>query len=390
MCVYHVLTASFARLGLPVSDSIWNVTLIFSFQGSWYNGLEYGSYNGNKSQLNPFFYGVKLEHKPKQYTYQSDAISANTHVGKDFFRHHHKYRVEWEPPKKDGTEGYLKWFLDGQFLFGINGDSLKLTNTKIPDEPMYLLMNTAVASSWGFPKPCPDGCKCTCYQCGNPECTCGLPDGFCDNFPASFEIDYIRAYQAKNESKHNLGCSTKDRPTDRFIQGHKKDYMNTEEGQKEPLLPVQRGGAPCVKDSQCGSPMKGHCSANKCVCTDDFTGPRCLSHFGFDDNPPPPEDIKLSFYEFSPAFLAMLIFAGLAFITFVGLVVLRRRRDVEKYDSLPTNDGGGSQINGEMVRLMQQQNTGTGSYQRDGAPYNPMGATDKTVTYCVIDQRMVS
>ena len=386
--MYLIHNASYTFLRLFFSSS----------QGSWYDGLEYGSYNGNSSQLNPFFYGVKLEHKPKQFTYQSDAISANTHVGKDFFKHHHKYRVEWEPPKKDGTEGYLKWYLDGQFLFGINGDTLKLTNTKIPDEPMYLLMNTAVASSWGFPKPCPDGCKCTCYQCGNPECTCGLPDGFCDNFPASFEIDYIRAYQAKNESRHNLGCSTKEKPTDRFIQGHKKDYMNTEEGQKVPLLPVQRGGASCVKDSQCGSPTKGHCFGNKCVCTDDFTGPRCLSHFGFDDNPPPPEDIVVSMYEFSPAFSVMLIFAGLAFITFVGLFVIRRRRDFNKsYDSLPTNDGGGSssQMNGEMVgRGMQQQNTTDmgSSYQRDGtATYNPMGAIDqKTVTYCVIDQRMVS
>ncbi|KAL7443080.1 hypothetical protein ACHAXM_008748 [Skeletonema potamos] len=359
-------------------------------KGYWYEELEYGSYNGNETQLNPFFYGVKLEHKPKQYTYQSDAISANTHIGKDFFKHLHKYRVEWEPPKKDGTEGYLKWFLDGQFLFGINGDTLKLTNTKIPDEPMYLLMNTAVASSWGFPKPCPDGCKCTCYECGNPECTCGLPDGFCDNFPASFEIDYIRAYQAKNDPKHIVGCSTVDRPTERFIKGHKNDYMNTEEGQKEPLLPVRRGGAPCVKDSQCGYPSKGHCSANRCVCEDAYTGPRCLSHFGFDDNPPPPEDIEVSGYEFSPAFTTMLIFAFVAFITFVGLFVIRRRRDVEKYDSLPTNDG--SPINRRMMHMMQQQNTGTGSYQREGgAPFNPMGASEqKTVTYCVIDQRMVS
>jgi hypothetical protein len=86
----------------------------------------------------------------------------------------------------------------------------------------------------------------------------------------------------------------------------------------------------------------------------------------------------------------MLIFAFVAFITFVGLFVIRRRRDVEKYDSLPTNDG--SPINRRMMHMMQQQNTGTGSYQREGgAPFNPMGASEqKTVTYCVIDQRMVS
>lgn len=292
---------------------------------------------------------------------------------------------------KDGTGGYLKWFLDGQFLYGIKGDTLKLTKTKIPDEPMYLLMNTAVASSWGFPKPCPEGCKCKCYQCGNPECTCGLPDGFCDNFPASFEIDYIRAYQAKNDPRQNVGCSTVDRPTDRFIMGHKKDYMNTEEGQKEPLLPVRRGGAYCTKDTHCGYPTKGSCVTSKCVCKDAFTGPRCLSHFGYDDNPPPQEDIVVSWYEFSPAFTTMLILAGGAFIAFVVIFVMRKRRDVEKYDSLPTNNDG-SPLNGGMVQVMQQSNVGAGSYQREGgAPYNPMGAVDqKTVTYCVIDQRMVS
>lgn len=255
-----------------------------SSQGRWYEDLEYG----NRTQLNPFFYGVTLVHEPKQFTYQSDAISANTHITKDFFKKHHKYRVEWEPPNDDGSGGYLKWYLDGKFLYGIRGDNLELTGTEIPSEPMYLIMNTAVASSWGFPKPCPEGCDCKCYECGNPDCMCGLPDGFCDNFPASFEIEYVRAYQAVDESKHILGCSTETRPTGRFIEGHKKDYMDAVGGQKEPLLPIQHGGAYCEKTDDCGYPEKGVCSASKrCACKEGFTGPRCLTHAGFDDNPSP-------------------------------------------------------------------------------------------------------
>jgi hypothetical protein len=164
-------------------------------KGHWYEGLEYGS---NNTQLNPFFYGVTLELKPVQYTYQSDAISANTQLTKAYFNHFHKYRLEWEPPNDDGKDGYIKWYLDGKFLYGIRGDNLNLTNTEIPSEPMYLLMNTAIASSWGFPKPCPDGCTCECYECGNPECVCGLPDGFCDNFPATFEIEYVRTHRIIN------------------------------------------------------------------------------------------------------------------------------------------------------------------------------------------------
>ena len=236
---------------------------------------------------------MTLVHEPKQLTYQSDAISANTHLTKDHFNNYHVYRVEWDPPNEDGSKGHLKWFMDGEFIYGINGDNLKFTNTEIPSEPMYLIMNTAVASSWGFPMPCPEGCKCECFQCGNPDCTCGLPEGFCENFPASFEIEFVRAYQAVNESKHVLGCSTENRPTARFIEGHKKDYADTVVGQKEPLLPIQHGGAYCETNEDCGYPKKGQCSGNKrCICVGGYTGPKCLSSAGFDDNPAPVDEIE--------------------------------------------------------------------------------------------------
>ena len=355
-----------------------------SYQGHWYQGLEYGS---NNTQLNPFFYGVTLEHKPKQFTYQSDAISANTHITNDFFKHHHKYRVEWEPPDEDGKKGYLKWYLDGKFLYGIKGESLSLSKTEIPSEPMYLLMNTAVASSWGFPK-CPDGCKCKCYECGNPECTCGLPDGYCENFPASFEIDYVRAYQAVNDTKHQLGCSTKSRPTAKFIIGHKKFYSDTEAGQKEPLLPIQRGGGWCRKKSDCGYPDKGTCSATgHCVCEDDYTGPMCLSHRGFDDNPLLAKELEVERPFLSSVFAAMIAFA-IFFIIFVGLVVFKRRRqEVERYDKLPSSNA--VMMSPSITRAVQP--AGSGSYQQSGsAPYNPMGAVEQnTVTYQMIDGRLL-
>ena len=85
--------------------------------GTWYEGLEYGKHVN--SSLNPFFYGVTLIHEPKSYTYQSDAISANTHIGQTYFDDFHDYRVEWEPPERNGTGGYLRWYLDKQFVFGI-------------------------------------------------------------------------------------------------------------------------------------------------------------------------------------------------------------------------------------------------------------------------------
>lgn len=141
--------------------------------------------------------------------------------------------------------------VSGQTIcFRYSGESLSLTGTEIPSEPMYLLMNTAVATTWGFPLPCPDGCDCDCYECGNPDCSCGFPQGFCSNVPAHFEIEHVRVWQAKNESKHVLGCSTEDRPTAHFIEGNKKNFM--ESGDREPLKQLQNGGGLCHKDSQCG------------------------------------------------------------------------------------------------------------------------------------------
>ena len=232
--------------------------------------------------MNPFFYGVTLVHEPEIYTYQADALSANVHLNSTHYRDQHIYRVEWEPPEEDGSGGYIKWFSDNKLVYGVFGDTLSVMETEIPSEPMYLLMNTAVSSHWGFPAPCPDGCACDCFECGNPKCACGMPSGYCDNFPAHFEIEYVRVWQAVNESKHVLGCSTKERPSSLFIKGHARRYM--EDGQRRPLQPVPTGGAPCYNDTYCGSSKRGRCTEKLCSCKEGYTGPRCLSYLGFDDN----------------------------------------------------------------------------------------------------------
>jgi len=244
--------------------------------------MEYNDSNETRSELNPFFYGVTLVHKPKSYTYQADALSANLGLNKSYYTRPQTYRVEWEPPGEDGSGGYIRWYTNGNFIYGINGKSLNLTGSAMPSEAMYIIMNTAVASSWGFPIPCPEGCGCECYECGNMDCECALPDGYCDNFPASFLIDYVRVYQAKNEPKHILGCSPEKKPTELFIQGHQKEYM--EDGAKQPLEPIVKGGNMCTENSHCGGKLQGHCSDDGyCICKDDFTGPACLAYAGFYD-----------------------------------------------------------------------------------------------------------
>lgn len=257
-------------------------------EAHWYTNLEYGDSNTTPVDLNPFFYGVTLVHKPKSRTYQADAISANMQLNNTHYEDQHIYRVEWEPPAEDGTGGYVRWYTDGDFVFGISGQSLEITGTEIPSEPMYLIMNTAISSHWGFPAPCPEGCDCKCFECGNPECSCGMPEGYCNNMPASFEIDYVRVYQAIDESKHILGCSPEERPSRTFIEGHIERYKS--ENQKRPLEPVSNGGAICSNDKDCGGSHRGLCGTQGvCICSIDYTGPRCLAHNGtYDVDTSPP------------------------------------------------------------------------------------------------------
>jgi len=194
--------------------------------------------------------------------------------------------MEWEPPSVNGTGGYIRWYTDNELIFGFEGETLgDFMQTEIPSEPMYFIMNTAVSSHWGFPQPCPEGCECSCYECGNPDCACGMPAGYCSNFPAAFEIDYVRVYQAKNEPRHVLGCSPPHRPTDLWIKGHAKRYMSA--GQKRPLETVQQGGAACTTKEDCGGPQHGVCTTKQsCSCKDGWTGPNCLAHAAFYDGEP--------------------------------------------------------------------------------------------------------
>lgn len=245
--------------------------------------MEYNHKNATRSEINPFFYGVTLVHKPKVYSYQADALSANTGLTESHYKTMHKYRVEWDPPEDDGTGGHIRWYTDDNFVYSVKGADLGITGGEIPNEAMYLLMNTAVASSWGFPAPCPEGCTCECFECGNPDCACALPTNYCDNFPAGFEIDYVRVYQAVNETKHTLGCSPEKRPTATFIKGHAKRYM--EQGDKRPLEPVAKGGTVCVEDADCGGDANGQCSPRGfCICNSGKTGPTCLAHAAFYEN----------------------------------------------------------------------------------------------------------
>lgn len=349
------------------------------WQEHWYKNLEYG--NKNETDLNPFFYGVLLEHKPKSHTYQSDALSANLQLNESHYSEQHLYRVEWQPPDENGFGGYLRWYTDGRFVYGVVAESLLLTKTEIPSEPMYLIMNTAVSSHWGFPAPCPPGCACKCFECGVPECRCGMPAGYCDNFPAEFDIDYVHVYQAVDDLTHTLGCSPKNRPTATFIEGHLERYMT--EGQMRPLSQIQSGGGLCSRHSECGGVTRGVCSSiGVCKCLEHWVGPFCRAHAGHfrasasDDDSQLHLNVAFIMVPWSLLLLLVLMLSGLA----VAMVLAARRHQQDfKYEKISTSTGPG-----RVNHILPASPNGFYQNHTYGLPRK-----QNDVTYCVIDDRLI-
>lgn len=322
---------------------------------TWYDGLEL---KGNTS-INPFFYGTFLgETKPnepvtrtKKQAYQADAVGAAHQLTASHFLRPHTFRLEWQP----GPGGRLDWFVkgyrvnetfvmegdgDGQdwnHAYSLKDDSLKnLMGSQIPMEPSYLILNTAISSTWGFPYDTPDWCP-KCYDCDDPACACSFYPGFCQMIESkvTMYIDSIRVYQSQNASahvgvNHTLGCDPPEFPTRDWIQGHAYRYSRNPPfsyEDKGPLRKIQHGGANCRTDADCGANVtaenitaiyenqlatarqlekdansnsqgRGRCvtalskgmftssrSGRVCECFQGFTGPHCLAIAHVDETP---------------------------------------------------------------------------------------------------------
>lgn len=305
---------------------------------------------GNTS-INPFFYGTYLaETRPDEpvlrsakQAFQADAVGAAHQLAADHFSRPHTFHLEWQP----GPGGRIDWFVQGYRVnetlsmtgdgkgqdwihaYAIVDQSLRsLMGSQIPNEPSYLIMNTAVSSTWGFPYDTPEWCP-KCYDCDNPKCACTFYPGFCEMIRSgkvSMLIDSIRVYQSRNASahvgaEHTLGCDPPSHPTREWIEGHSYRYMRNPPFVYEdtkPLRRIQKGGGSCFTDNDCGSDVhstnwsavyeellasgrmlrdqpstqgRGQCvralrngmfsaimrSGNVCSCNSGFTGPHCLS-----------------------------------------------------------------------------------------------------------------
>ncbi|GLD91630.1 hypothetical protein PINS_up000163 [Pythium insidiosum] len=158
--------------------------------GQWYQGLKFGNF----SRINSDYYGEK----------GLDAVSALTQLDPNSFDSYHLYQLDWSP----GPEGYIRWWLDGNFLFEIPGSALNVWSEGIPPrmipvEPSYLILSTAVSEK--FSPPC-DGQICQSI------------------WPSNFTIDYVRVYQGNPNNYTSIGCNPTAYPTTEYIFTHPVDY----------------------------------------------------------------------------------------------------------------------------------------------------------------------
>eukprot|EP01051_Picozoa_sp_SAG22_P007976 SAG22_NODE_583_length_8878_cov_47.533546_8_plen_655_part_01 len=217
----------------------------------------------------------------------TDGVSAMVNMEHDLFERQAIYRLEW----KRGHDGYLIFVIDGKQQFRINASALRqdtelhykdvnsaehtysskgskqggtFHGSEIPNEPMYLLLNTDVSKRWGF-ESCPGFCEC-CNDCKNETCTtCFHPTkdpnktinlrkwlaDFCTTLPADHLIDYVRVWQ-KEGAASSVGCDPPEYPTKEWIHHHHEDYQLDKElaalddnlpVMEEPLKYVNAGGS---------------------------------------------------------------------------------------------------------------------------------------------------
>ncbi|ETI44522.1 hypothetical protein L917_10340 [Phytophthora nicotianae] len=254
-----------------------------------------------------------------EFAYQMDAISSNWEVHMAAYLDWVTYSVEWVM----GDSGYVRWEVEGQVIFEIPAEALtnppqdtaQMNPKKIMvEEPMYLIFNVALSSSWGS-KP-PNAGSGSCRGDGSSSTS----NSICDAFPMYMKIDYIRLYQDTSENTDMaIGCDPSSHPTKQWIEDHIDDYTDTD----NPYTAVS-GMAFCKTDDDCSIDssalvLTGTCSSiGRCECaSDSWTGPRCTepaSSNSTDDELFGP-----------PMYVALLVASTVAGITV--LAIFHRKRE---------------------------------------------------------------
>ncbi|KAJ1034868.1 hypothetical protein NDA18_000476 [Ustilago nuda] len=107
---------------------------------------------------------------------------------------------------KPGYDGYIHWINNGRRSWSLYSGALAadprvgIDRRPVPQEPMYILINLAISSGFGF------------------------IDWEHLRFPGKMLIDYVRVYQPEGQT--NIGCDPEDFPTQDYINRHIEAYTN--------------------------------------------------------------------------------------------------------------------------------------------------------------------
>jgi len=167
--------------------------------GSWYVGLKFGE----RGTPNNGWYGPPWGSGCP--TGCPDALSGGLTELDDLDTRYWTYRMEWFT----GPEGHISWYYDNEFVWGLTAASFsdykvcseaggiktckRTPERMIPQEPMSLVMNTAIGT-WNGGITAMDNL----------------------HWPAVFFVDYVRVWQQTGEI--NVGCNPPDFPTKKYIE----------------------------------------------------------------------------------------------------------------------------------------------------------------------------
>jgi hypothetical protein len=237
------------------------------------------------------------------------------------------------------------------------------------EEPMYIIFNVALSSSWGTKPPNPGS---ECRGDGNDP----VANAICDSFPMYMKIDYIRLYQdlgddLDDDNYMQVGCDPASHPTKKWIDGHIDEYVDDDNPWKE-----VSGKAFCSKDNDCTiggnvgtTALKtGKCVKNRCECTysTSWGGPRCTTALSGSTSS---STSSLSSRAYGPPMGLSLGIAGIiVFLTFVS--VYMAMISVKKEAAALTKTNAQAKMAGSMVDDSGSLNQSTNQRPKDNYSQN--------------------
>ncbi|KAL0586610.1 hypothetical protein ABG067_003784 [Albugo candida] len=277
--------------------------------------------NTNSRCTEPKKEGNVVESVLPSFNYQMDAISANSEIPLKAYTGYMKYQIEWIP----SSTGYIRWILDDVAIFEIAAESLTSppqdsSNSNfhkvMVEEPMYIIFNVALSTSWGSKPPNP-GKPC------KGDGTDAKINKICDAFPMYMKVDYVRLYQ--DASSMRIGCDPASHPTKTWIDEHLSEYQDS----NNPVKSVVGQGS-CRHDDDCSVGAfsaafmrTGKCVKKRCQCLfpSSWVGPRCTTSLDLDAQSGPSVTSSLIFGSIAVAVMLLALYN----ILFTGKTIRHNR-----------------------------------------------------------------